>query len=342
LRCVFHGWKFDVEGRCVEQLNEPVSFAHKVQAVAYPTLEMGGVIWAYLGPANMMPPPPKFEWTQAPESHRYASKVVEECNWLQALEGGLDTSHVPILHRSLVSSDPYAGVAVGTPLAVGEAPRVEVDETDYGYRYAGIRPLADSRQYVRTYHFVMPWTQIRPQQIFRARTGERLTLIAGHMWVPIDAASCMVWNWIYSFGEAPVPEDERLEIGTGNGRDAVDFDNGFRSFRNPRNNWLIDRDVQKRENYTGIPGINAQDRAVQESMGPIVNRSREHLGPADRAIIVARQLLAGAVRSVQEGKDPPGVGPSYYQARAIERIFPAEQSWREALMPEMYPEELRV
>src|SRR5438094_932162 len=132
------------------------------------------------------------------------------------------------------------------------------------------------------------------------------------MWVPMDDEHCMVWNWVYSFGEAPLSEEERLELGVGNGRDAVDFDNGFKSFRNPRNDWMIDRTMQRTDNYTGIDGINAQDRAVQESMGGIVNRSREHLGPADKAIIVARKLLLSAARSIGEGGNPPGTGDSYY------------------------------
>src|SRR6266581_760316 len=101
LRCIYHGWKFDVEGTCVDQMNEPVSFAQKVHIVSYPTVEMGDVIWAYMGPEELMPPPPKFEWVRAPSTHRHVSKVWQECNWAQGLEGGIDSSHAPILHRAL-------------------------------------------------------------------------------------------------------------------------------------------------------------------------------------------------------------------------------------------------
>ena len=106
LRCVYHGWKFDVAGNCLDMMNEPEGsdYHTKVKAVSYPTIEMGGLIWAYLGPAGKQPPPPRFEWTQAPESHRLVTKNLQECNWLQALEGGIDTAHAPILHRRITTN----------------------------------------------------------------------------------------------------------------------------------------------------------------------------------------------------------------------------------------------
>jgi hypothetical protein len=152
----------------------------------------------------------------------------------------------------------------------------------------------------------------------------------------MDDENCMVWNWMYSFGDEPLTEEDRLERGSGNGPDHVD-QTTFRSFRHKGNNWLIDRQVQKAETYTGIDGINTQDRGVQESMGPIVDRSREHLGPADRAIIVARRLLLQAIKTVQEGGDPLGADTSYYNARAVEQILPQGVAWRDALLSEMYP-----
>src|SRR5215203_1074471 len=166
LRCVYHGWKFDVEGNCVDQLNEPPEhqFKQHIHITAYPTVELGGLVWAYLGPADKMPPAPKFAWTQVPESRRHVSKVIQECNWLQALEGGIDTSHAPILHRALTNSTVHAGIAPSTAFVRGKAASLEVDVADYGYMYAGVRPLGDDQIYVRTYHYVMPFTQIRPSQ----------------------------------------------------------------------------------------------------------------------------------------------------------------------------------
>ena len=143
LRCVYHGWKFDVAGSCVDQLNEPVEhqFTHKVHITAYPTVELGGIVWAYLGPPERMPPPPKFAWTQVPETHRHVTKVIQECNWLQALEGGLDTSHAPIMHRLLRDDAKRGGIKPSNPYVRAKAPSLVVDITDYGYQYVGIRPL---------------------------------------------------------------------------------------------------------------------------------------------------------------------------------------------------------
>jgi phthalate 4,5-dioxygenase oxygenase subunit len=339
LRCVYHGWKFDVEGRCLEQMNEPEPFCHKVHLTAYPTVELGEVVWAYLGPREKMPPPPKFEWTQVPASHRHVSKVWEECNWLQALEGGIDTSHAPILHRTLRPDTKHPGVPVQGPFVRGKAPTLEVDITDYGYRYVGIRPLEADKTYVRSYHFVMPFHQIRPQQIGRGVGGRDREMIAGHIWVPIDDENCMVYNWMYSFGEEGLSEEDRMERGNGNGPDYVEQSGEFRSYRNRHNNWMIDRAVQKTETFTGIEGINTQDRALQEGMGPIVDRSKEHLGPADRAIIATRRLLLQAVKTAAEGGTPLGADDSYYHARAIEKIFPNNMTWRETVLPAMYADE---
>lgn len=341
LRCIYHGWKFDVDGRCLEQMNEPQPFCEKIQVKHYPTVEQGGVIWTYMGPLDKQPPPPRFEWTMAPQTHRHVSKVIEEANWLQGLEGGIDTSHAPILHRKMLASSKHPGIPMSAAFVRGKPPTLEVDVTDYGYRYVGVREL-DDRTYVRGYHFVMPFTQIRPQQ-FQGGAGRAdiyLPEIHGHYWVPMDDHTTMVWNWAYSFGDEPLSEDARVEFGNGNGADHVD-QTTFRSKRNKRNDWLIDREVQKYETFTGIEGINTQDRAVQESMDPIVPRWNEHLGPADRAVIVARQLLLQAIKTVQEGGDPPGANDSYYGIRAIEEIIPNDRPWRESLLPQMYPTEKR-
>jgi len=337
LRCVYHGWKFDVSGTCVDQMNEPESFAHKIALTAYPTVELGDVVWAYLGPKELMPPPPSFEWVRVPPTHRHVSKVWQECNWVQALEGGIDTSHAPILHRALTPGGP--GVDPTSAFVRGKAPTLEVDTTDYGYRYVGIRELGGDQTYARGYHYVMPFHQIRPQVVPNRglSDGPHVPCVAGHMWVPMDDENTMVWNWMLSVGEAPLSEEHRLERGIGNGPDFVDAANGFRSRAGRRNNWGIDRLRQKTVNFSGIEGINQQDRAVQESMGYVVDRSKEHLGPADRAIIVMRQLLLQAERTVREGGDPPGTDDSYYNIRAWEKVLPRGTDWRAALLPEMYP-----
>jgi phenylpropionate dioxygenase-like ring-hydroxylating dioxygenase large terminal subunit len=316
-------------------MNEPESFATKVRVGSYASWEQGGVIWVYMGRPEHRPPEPNYEYTRVDESHRTVSKVWQECNWLQALEGGIDTSHAPILHRAFAGAG--GGIASSSAFVRGRAPTLEVDFTDYGYRYTGIRPLDVDQQYVRGYHFVMPFTQIRPGQGVGRDTPPR-PIASGHHWVPVDDYNCMVWNWHYSYGDHVLDEEERSMNSSGNGPLFVDFANDFRAVGNRRNNWQIDRDVQRTQTYTGIPGINAQDRAVQESMGSIVDRSAEHLGPADRAIISTRRLLSDAVRAVQRGEAPTGTNTSYYNIRSAEKIFAADVPWREVLLPEMYPE----
>ena len=333
LRCVYHGWKYDVDGNCVDMMNEPeeLNFKSKIQLTSYPAFEAGEIIWAYMGPSDDMPPPPKFAWTQAAESHRHVSKVVEECNWLQGLEGGLDTSHAPILHRMFKADSGMQGISPNSPIFRGKAPTLEVDLTDYGYRYFGVRELGEAETYIRGYHFVLPFHQMRPQP------RDEADHVAGHIWVPMDDGNTMVYNWVYSISDEPLNEEDRLERWLGNGPLDVDQKNGYRSVRNRDNNFMMDRQVQKYETFTGIEGINCQDRAIQESMGPITDRTVEHLGPADTAIIQARKLILGAISTVQDGGAPPGTGASYYNIRAIDKVLPAKVDWRAAVIPIMDP-----
>jgi phthalate 4,5-dioxygenase len=325
LRCVYHGWKFDVDGRCVDMMNEPpeLNFKNKVRAIAYPTVEVGGIIWAYMGPPELQPPLPNFAWTQVPETHRHVTKVIQECNWLQALEGGIDTSHAQILHRDFTPT-----IGPTSRGARGGAPTVEVDMTNYGYRYAGIYPRPGEVAFIRAYHFVMPFHQLRPSTTDRGNPS-----VAGHIWVPMDDDNTMAYNWEYSTTDEPLNEEDRLERRLGNGPLDVD-QTTFRSKRNRENNYLLDRQAQKTKSFTGIECVNTQDRAVQESMGHIVDRSREHLGPADKAIIQARRLLLQAVKTVQEGGTPPGIEPTYYTVQAAEGVLPREANWREVFTPE--------
>ena len=168
LRCVYHGWKFDVDGNCIEMPNEPEvsNFQDKVKALSYAVVEQGGVIWAYLGPKELQPPPPNFEWTLVPETHRSVSRVWQECNWMQALEGGIDTSHSSFLHNNDLSDKTLLR-------SRSTAPILEVEQTGYGYTYSSTRPLsADEGNYVRTYHYVLPFHQLRAGQV--GRSGEQV------------------------------------------------------------------------------------------------------------------------------------------------------------------------
>jgi phthalate 4,5-dioxygenase len=336
LRCAYHGWKYDVDGRCVDMMNEPeeLSFKHKIHITSYPTVELGGIVWTYLGPPELAPAPPKFAWTQRPASHRHVSKVVQESNWLQGLEGGVDTSHAPILHRLLTTASRRPGFKPTNPFVRGKAPTLVVDLTDYGFQYAGVRPLDEGTVHIRTYHFVLPFHQIRPSQ-----SDGGSPRVAGHIWVPMDDETTMVYNWECSPSAEPLGEEDRLERRLGNGPLDVD-QTTFRARRNRQNNYLLDRQVQKTESFTGIDGVNTQDRAIQESMGPIIDRSREHLGPADKAIIQARRLLLAAVKTVGEGGTPRGIQPTYYALGASEGVVPRDADWRNILTPEMSTTEI--
>jgi nitrite reductase/ring-hydroxylating ferredoxin subunit len=339
LRCVYHGWKYDVTGQCVDMMNEPeeFDFKAKVRARAPGVSEQGGVIWVYLGDPDRRPPEPKFDWTQVPDDHRTVTKVVEECNWLQALEGGIDSSHAQILHRALKAGVSQPGVPPTDPRRRSKPAVLEVDLTDYGYRYFSVRPMLDEdANHIRGYHFVSPYTQLRPTGYGKDR------MTSGHHWVPIDDEHCLVWNWSYNYDRPLLPAETTLETGGNSFGKDIDVENGFRAIRNKGNDWLIDRGVQRTETFTGIRGINTQDRAVQETMGPIVDRSNEHLGQSDRAVIAARKVLQDALKTVEDGGDPPGASDTYYRIRAADGLVPSDRDWRPELLAKMLPEGTRA
>jgi phthalate 4,5-dioxygenase oxygenase subunit len=332
LRCVYHGWKFNVAGHCVDMPSEPAesSFKDRVTIDAYPTWEGAGMVWTYMGPAELMPPPPDYELTRAPGTHRFVSKTLEACNWLQALEGGLDTSHSSFLHNQNVGDKSYLRNA-------DTAPRLEVHRTGYGYTYAGIRK-AGAAHYVRAYHYVMPAQQMRGRVTARRGGIEEVPTINGHIWVPIDDHNTCVYNWMYSYDpQIPITREFAIEAEAGFGRGPDDLIAGsYRLKRNPTNDYLIDRQVQKRRTFTGIEGVNTQDFALQEGMGPIVDRSREHLGSSDRAIVAMRQLLLEAVAAVERGETPRASDPSTYsRIRAVDLTIELNGDWREALKEQM-------
>ena len=327
LTCVYHGWKFDIDGNCVDMPNEPVEsrFKEKVRMRSYPTIEQGGVVWAYMGQPNKSRKGPGMEWTRAPQSHRFVSKTIEYCNYLQAIEGGIDTVHSSFLHNNDLANKRHFK-------RIDTAPRLEVERTPYGFRYAGIRDIGEIGNYVRIYQFVMPFHQFRSHQVdYDSGSGQRLSipLIKGHMWVPMDDENTMIYNWMLAVDEdKPLTQEfiEKAETIAGRGC------NGESTVRHQTraNDWLIDREVQRTKTYTGIKGLNTQDLAVQESMGPIVNRAREHLGSTDKAIIMCRRILVDAIRGVQNGIDPPGADSSTYRGiRSADIMVPKDRRWQD-------------
>jgi phthalate 4,5-dioxygenase len=332
LRCVYHGWKFDVAGNCVDMPSEPPesTFKDRIRQTAYPCAEKGGVVWAYLGPPGTEPPLVDLEWTRAPAAHLHISKTYQECNYLQGIEGGVDTVHSSFLHRLLDPSS-RSNRVTERYRARAVAAKLEVLPTDYGFTYAGIRTLPDDgTQYVRVYHFVMPFHQMRAYEGYAGRP-----LIQGHMWMPIDDEQTWVYNWMYTRdGLALTPEEIHAEE-TETGRAANDLLPGFRPKRNRSNDYLIDRQAQRTTSWTGITGVNTQDLAIQESMGPIYDRSREHLGSSDQAVISTRRLLLQAARDAAAGREPLGVRGSADRVRPAEMILAEGAAWPEAMQEEL-------
>jgi phthalate 4,5-dioxygenase len=331
IRCVYHGWKYDRAGRCLDMPNEPPesTFKQRIHLTAYPCEEAGGVIWAYLGPPAQRPPLLDLEWMRAPAGHCHVSKTYQECNYLQGIEGGVDTSHGSFLHRrfdtqNLTRNTDHLRFRVGIA-------RMEVVPTAYGFAYAGVRTLPDDgTQYVRAYQFVLPFHQMRAYEGYVGRP-----VIQGHMWVPIDDEHTWVYNWMYARdGSALLPE-EILAEGTETGRGADDLLPGYRPKRNRANDYAIDRQAQRTESYTGIRGINTQDMAIQESMGPIADRTEEHLGSSDLAVIATRRLLLQVAHDVAAGREPPGLDTSSARVRAAEAILPPGATWHEAMRDEL-------
>jgi phthalate 4,5-dioxygenase len=327
LRCVYHGWKFDVDGTCVDMPSEPPDslFKTKVHIAAYPTWEGGGIVWAYLGPAEKMPPHPDYEWTRVPATHSFVSKTFEDANYLQGLEGGFDASHSTFLHNEFVNDKNWIRARAG-------APTIEVERTSYGMRIAAVRDLGADGSYVRISEMAMPAQQMRGMVTLLSGGRSKTPRVDGHLWIPIDDEHTWVYNFLYGIDDSvaisPEQADE-MEAFAGRGPDDL-IPGTYVPKRNLRNDYVIDRDLQKHTTYTGIQGINTQDFAVQEGMGTIVDRSKEHLGTSDRAVIVLRQLLLEAVQIVEDGGDPPGIdSDGYRMMRAFDDFVPPGVPWRE-------------
>jgi len=329
LRCVYHGWKFDAAGNCTDMPSEPPDslFKSKVRIQSYPTWEGGGIVWTYMGPPRLMPPPPQYEWIRAPKTHRFNSKTYEHCNWLQAMEGGLDTAHSSYAHNERLGDMDWIRNRDGHP-------RIDLEPTQYGYCYTSTREMGGGRQYVRIYQYVMPAMQLRGNTTQWTGSGAKTEIptLNGHLWIPIDDQQTFVYNFMYGMDQTVVvPEDYAWEDEAKFGRGKDDMLPGYRLKRNLENDYLLDREMQRTQNFTGIKGVNTQDFALQEGMGPIVDRSKERLGTSDKAIIAARQLLLEATREVELGRAPRGAFPETHQhVRAYDGFLSKGDDWRTA------------
>jgi phthalate 4,5-dioxygenase len=319
LRCVYHGWKFDVNGRCVDMPSEPPERQHlkeNVKALAYPTAVRGGVVWVYMGPAERMPPPPEFEWSRLPARRRTATKRLQSCNWAQAVEGGIDSAHISFVHRNLKDAHAKGGAVNHARFAAKDRhPKFTVRATDYGLLIGAKRQAeGETRDYWRITQYLLPFYSMIPPVLNDATYT--YTPLLGHAWVPIDDEN----TWTWSFGCDPDKDftDEELERYGGRNGMWGPVDERYHPLLNLANDYLIDRQLQRTTSFTGIKGIPNQDAAVQESMGAIVDRSREHLGHSDAAIIAFRKRMLKLVQELQSGVEPKAAAHAeWYNVRPL-------------------------
>jgi phenylpropionate dioxygenase-like ring-hydroxylating dioxygenase large terminal subunit len=326
LRCPYHGWKYDHTGQCAEVPSEPTEsgFCAKIKLKSYPLVERGGVLWTYMGPPDKRPPLPEWEFAVVPAGHSFTSKRLQECNWLQAMEGGIDSSHVSFLHRGELSSDPLFKGAEGNRYNLRDArPVFEVVESPGGL-YVGARRNAENGHYYwRITQWVMPsFTMIPPR-------GDHP--VHGHFWIPIDDENCWAWSFDYH-PVHPLTQGEVQAMRDGKGIHVKYQPGTFRPLANKDNDYLIDRAAQKAgRTFSGVVGIAMQDASLQESMGPIVDRSKENLVSTDNGIIMARQRLLRAVKNLMERDvEPPGVAIAHQRVRSAALILRPDQAFKDA------------
>ncbi|MSQ09702.1 MAG: aromatic ring-hydroxylating dioxygenase subunit alpha [Dehalococcoidia bacterium] len=334
LRCVYHGWKFDVSGACIDMPNEPAesNFKHKIKATAYTVIERGGVVWVFMGAADPAPALPAFEWNLLPPEQVSLSMLVQECNWAQAVEGGIDSSHVGFLHGKLGSA--LAAIPAGTGRYYSQkdnAPRFEVMDTEYGMVIGARRNAEDDSYYWRISQFLYPfYSMIPPSGALGAAT------VSGHAWVPMDDHHVMMWEIEWHPNRALTAKERERELankGTEGPEGMLPPSTrpGGRWYPrlNDANDYGQDYELQRTLWFSGVPSTQIQDIAIQESMGTVYDRTKEHLGSSDTAIIhYRRRWIAGAKALAETGETPPGVTvPDSYAVRSASLVLPRATSW---------------
>jgi phthalate 4,5-dioxygenase oxygenase subunit len=300
LRCLYHGWLYDVDGRCLEQPAEPPEsrYRDEIRHLAYPLIERAGVLFAYMG-KDVPPLLPSYECFTGTQEHRHLQKTFMECNYLQALEGDIDPAHLSYLHISW-QRRPLArkGTVPGSDKTAGVLhredgrPRLEVERTDFGVRNYAIRNAGNGQRYVRINNFIMPNKIASVGN--EGRVGEGYTI---HWHVPVDDESHVRFDFFFNRARPIARERYEQESAT------EMIENRYR--RNKRNRYLQDRELMRTASFSGMGDSNAvQDAFATETPGPIHDRSREHLGTTDTHIVAARRQLLAGVAAIQAGRDP--------------------------------------
>ena len=322
LRCVYHGWKFDVDGACMEMPTEPpgYSFQERMRTRSYPVREAGGLVWTFLGERGTEPPFPAYDWTALPKEQVAIIKVGERVNYLQAVEGSIDSSHSWFLHRDTIW-DWKKRSEISSDLS----PKIEAQDEPYGFRYAAIRKPnenPDSAKYVRVTQFVLPFAALIPRPLDRNEPAH------AQLFVPVDDVRTMFYGIFFSQNGAPV--DEEAQRRKHHVVPGADLDRAW--FRRVSvDNWFDqDREAMKQGSYTGIKGFTNQDMACQESMGEIVDRTQEHLGTSDVAIIRMRRRMLEALRRFDAGEPLIGhdAATPFERLRGDQKVIPIDEPWQ--------------
>jgi phthalate 4,5-dioxygenase oxygenase subunit len=285
---------------------------------------VGDILWTHMGAQDRRPGLPEYEFTRVAPEQTYTSKRWQESNWLQALEGGIDSSHVSWLHSGGLRNDPLFKGSRGNEYNLNDMrPFFEVVEADGGL-FVGVRRNAEPGSY---YWRITPW--VMPAFTIVPPRGDHP--VHGHLWVPIDDENC----WVYSFDYQPVRALTAAEVAAmrdGHGVHNEYVPGTYRPLANKDNDYLMDREAQRRgDTFSGVKGIAMQDASLQESMGPIVDRSKERLVSADSGIIKARRkLLSAALALRDQNLTPPGVDPAHHRVRSAAVVLPVERSFLDA------------
>ncbi len=324
LRCAYHGWKYDVTGQCVELPSEgdngPMRARMKLKS--YPCIELGDTIWTYMGPPQLKPAPPAFEWASVAPDRRFVTRRLQECNYLQALEGGIDSSHVSFLHSGALKSDPlFVGSKGNVYNERDRMPQFEVVEFEGGLLIGARRNAENDRYYWRITPWILPTHTIIPPRADHP--------LGAHVWVPIDDHN----NWAWSINYHPARALSAAELAamkSGQGIHNKYVPGTFMPLANKGNDYMMDRAAQKSgKHFSGVEGIAMQDASLQESMGVIQDRSKENLCPTDRGIVMTRRMLLAAAEANRSGGRVPALDPAEQRVRSCAIELARDQPFKD-------------
>ncbi len=326
LRCLYHGWQYDLDGTCVDQPNEPPAsqFKDKVKQTAYPCIERNGVVWAYMGPADKKPALPDIEWLTVPASHVYVSKRLQHCHWTQGMEGDLDSSHLSILHNDLLkqrAANPRNRSAVWAMRE--QHPEIKTQVMSSGLLMAARREAEEDTYYWRVNQWFVPGYTNWPIP------GDNPQ--AGHAWVPIDDE----WCWVFTFSwhpARPLRDEEVAMMRKGSDIHAPVDPVTFMPTQNVTNDYAGPNAAPVAQPWMGVTALQAQDIAMTESMGPLYDRTQENLVASDLIVAQTRHRLVIAARALEKGVEPQGLDAEAYRLRPLATELPRDvTAWREAV-----------